>query len=417
VTVPPTARDDERDRRDEVDEARDDHQEWWVRRAVLSALAVLGVVTVVFAIVSVVTGTPPEDDDPDEADTGEAVTNYVPTMVESDGPLRLGELLVVGRHGSPVERPAHTLASYELAIAGGAGYVEVQVAVTSDEQLVVRPDVELSGSTDVAERSEYADRETTRTVDGESVTGWFTDQFTLAELEELRATEPEPELRPDVAESYGGDLPLVSFDDLLARVGELSAEEGREVGIIVEPLEPAYFRSVRRPIERAVARSLRKARLLNEPELVTIASPDTDVLERFEGNLGDNVLSALVVAGDETDRLSVEALEALPGTIDAVLVDADVFGAFSDDPASLPARVHDAGLAIGVFPISVENARLAPGFRRGDDPAALGNIRDQVRGLRQIGVDLVLTEAPAAVVEVVTEAAAEDAASPSDDAS
>ena len=378
----------------------DDDREWWVRRAVIAVLVVVGVATAYYAVVETRSGVA----DTAAEDTGpiEVVTDFVPTEEESEGPLRLGRVLVVGRHGAPVERPAHTAESYEIAIEAGVDHVEAQVVMTRDGELLVHADHELGLTTDVADRSEFADRETTKTVDGETTTGWFTEDFTLEELLTLDAVEPDPEQRPGSA-AYDGDLGLLGFDDLLAQVGELAAEQDREVGIWVEPRRASYFRGEGLPMERAIARSLRKARLVNEPELVTVESDDLRLLERLELNLGDNVLAALVVDTDSAERLETDALADLPDAIDVIVAEVGTFTGFADDPSELPARVHDAGFAIAVYPISYENALLTPGFRDGDDPTDRGNLRGQVTALRTIGVDVVLAESPAEVVEVAAD--------------
>lgn len=373
-------------------------EEWWARRAVLSGLAVVGVVTAVFTTVSVLSGAAPTD----EVDLGgEAVTSFVPSEPKvSDGPLRLEEMLVAGRHGSPVDRPAHSLDSYEVAVGAGVDHLEVEVVVTSDDELVVLGDHELSLATDVAERPEFADRQVTKLVDGVETTGWFSEDFTREELLTLRLVEPEPELRPDNT-SYDGELPVLAFDDLLTRVRELSDEAGREIGLFVEPRRAAYFRGAGKPIEPALAKALRRARLVNEPELVTVESPDLAVLRRLEDNLGDNVLSAYVVDGSSADRLQADALAGLPTTIDAIVVEVEAFA--GECPYDLADRVHDADFALAVSPISYENARLGAGFREGDDPAGRGNLAAQMLGLDLIGADVVMAESPADVIEALAE--------------
>ncbi|MCW2815029.1 MAG: glycerophosphoryl diester phosphodiesterase [Nocardioides sp.] len=370
----------------------DEDQEWWVRRAVLALLVVVGLATTVYAVTETRTelSTTASDEDPVEV-----VTDFLPTDAASEGPLRLGEVLVVGRGGDPVSRPAGTAESFAEAIAAGASHVEAEVVMTQDDQLLVRSDNELSASTDVAERSEFADRETTKVVDGVETTGWFTEDFTLLELRTLRAVEPDPDLRPTSA-AYDGDLALIGLDDLLVQLAEANAELDREVGIFVQPRRATYFRGLRLPMERAIAKSIRRARLLNEPERVTITSSDRTLLQRLEDNVGDNVLSGFVVDADSADLLTDDELAGLPDTIDLVAVELDAFPQL-DDPQGLPEAVHEAGFAIAIYPISSANAPQGPDSL----PGFLG-------GLRDLGVDVLLSDAPGEVVEVLADLEAEE---------
>src|SRR5687767_10890098 len=109
---------------------------------------------------------------------------------------RLPQPVVIGHRGAPAYRPEHTAASFELAIDLGAELIEPDVVVSRDGALVVRHESNLSLTTDVSERSEFADRRATRTVDGKRCTGWFAEDFTLTELRTLRAVERMPDLRP-----------------------------------------------------------------------------------------------------------------------------------------------------------------------------------------------------------------------------
>lgn len=378
-----------------------DEQGWWVRRAVLALLLVVGIATTAYAVVETRAGTG-ETADETGIDPSEVVTTIVPGQQTSEGPLRLGEVLVVGRHGSPVEMPEGTAESFAAALDAGVDYLEAEVVMTKDDELVVRDDNELSRSTDVADRPEFADRETTKTVDGVETAGWFSEDFTLDELRSLRAIEPDPELRPASAE-YDGDHAVIGFDDFLTQLADFNLENATEIGVFVQPRRASYFRGLRLPMERAIAKSLRRARLVNEPERVTVESSDLALLQRLEDNVGDNVLSAFVVdseRGDAAQALEADALAELPSTIDLVAVEVAAFA--GQDAFDLSKRIHDAGFAMAVYPISYENALLGDYFRVGDDPSAPGNLEGQVDGLRMIGVDVLLAESPVEVIETLT---------------
>src|SRR3954454_14298734 len=137
---------------------------------------------------------------------------------------------VIGHRGTAGYRPEHTLASYELAARMGADYIEPDLVSTRDGVLVARHEPEISGTTDVADHPEFADRRTTKTVDGVQLTGWFTEDFTLAELKTLRAEERIPDIREENT-LYNGLFEIPTFDEVLALRDRLSKELGRQIGV------------------------------------------------------------------------------------------------------------------------------------------------------------------------------------------
>jgi glycerophosphoryl diester phosphodiesterase len=151
----------------------------------------------------------------------------VPPIHRAAGPL------LIGHRGAPGYRPEHTASSYRLAFAMGVDAVEPDVVATADGVLVIRHENEISGTTDVAEHPEFAERRTTKRIDGESLTGWFTEDFTWAELATLRCRERIPALRPGSAE-YDGTEPILRLGDLLRLVEEASVEHGRDIGVVLE---------------------------------------------------------------------------------------------------------------------------------------------------------------------------------------
>src|ERR671919_183958 len=130
---------------------------------------------------------------------------------------RRSDPLVIGHRGASGHRPEHTLAAYELAIAMGADFIEPDLVSTSDGVLVARHENEISGTTDVANHPEFASRRTTKTIDGNSVTGWFTEDFTLAELKTLRAKERLPDIRPGNT-AFDGMFEIPTLEEVIQLV-------------------------------------------------------------------------------------------------------------------------------------------------------------------------------------------------------
>src|ERR1700735_2105846 len=108
----------------------------------------------------------------------------------------LSNVVVIAHRGASGERPEHTLESYRLASEQGADYIEPDLVMTRDGVLVARHENEIGGTTDVADHPEFAARQRWMIGAGEAMTGWFTEDFTLAEIKTLRARERLPDLRP-----------------------------------------------------------------------------------------------------------------------------------------------------------------------------------------------------------------------------
>src|SRR5262245_53842228 len=141
-----------------------------------------------------------------------------------------GKPLVIGHRGAAGYRPEHTLASYTLAARMGADYIEPDLVSTKDGVLVARHENEIGGTTNVADHPEFASRRTTKTVDGNSITGWFTEDFTYAELSTLRAKERLPAVRQRNT-IYDGRFKIPTFQEVIDLADRLSKELGRPIGI------------------------------------------------------------------------------------------------------------------------------------------------------------------------------------------
>src|SRR5262245_62162821 len=164
--------------------------------------------------------------------------------------------LVIGHRGAAGYRPEHTLASYELAARMGADYIEPDLVTTLDHVLVARHEPEIGGTTDVAGHPEFAARRVTKQLDGVAVTGWFTEDFTLAELKTLRAVERLPAVRQHNT-LYNGLFQVPTFQEVLDLRARLSKELGREIGVYPETKHPTYFRAAGLPLEDPLVDILR----------------------------------------------------------------------------------------------------------------------------------------------------------------
>ena len=300
--------------------------------------------------------------------------------------LAVSNLLVIAHRGASGDRPEHTLAAYALAVEQGADFIEPDLVMTRDGVPIARHDVRLDETTDVATRPEFADRRTTRRVDGEDVTGWFAGDFTLAEIKQLRAVERLPDLRPDSA-AFDGRFPVPTFAEVL----KLAAEAG--VGVYPELKHPTYHRDAGLPMEQAVADAL--AGFEGE---AFVQSFEPACLRRMDA-LTDRPLIQLIDADDASAAMTTPAgLAEIAAYADGVGVDKTlVLPAIDGPPAPLVADAHDAGLVVHAWTFRAENHFLPAALRRGDDPAARGDLAAEVAAFEQAGVDGIFTDHPAAV--------------------
>jgi glycerophosphoryl diester phosphodiesterase len=312
--------------------------------------------------------------------------------------------LVIGHRGASGYRPEHTLASYELAARMGADYIEPDLVSTKDGVLVARHENEIGGTTDVASHPEFADRKTTKTVDGAPITGWFTEDFTLAELRTLRARERIPELRQRNT-IYDGRFKVPTLQEVIDLRKRLSRELGREIGIYPETKHPSYFRSIGLPLEPALVRTLRRNGLDDRGDPVFVQSfeegnlralnAQIDVpLVQLYGGKGARPFDHVLANDPETygDMSTPAGLRGVSRYADGVgpskdyIVPRDATGR-SLPPTSFVDDAHRAGLLVHPYTFRNENAFLPLELRSSADPAAYGNAIAEYEQFFDLGVD------------------------------
>jgi glycerophosphoryl diester phosphodiesterase len=191
-----------------------------------------------------------------------------------------GKPIVIGHRGTAGYRPEHTLASYQLAIDLGADFIEPDLVATRDGHLVARHENDISGTTDVASHPEFASRKATKRIDGLNVTGWFTEDFTLAELKTLRARERLPALRPQNA-TFDGRFEIPTFEEVIALAKREGQRRHRVIGIYPETKHPTYFQSIGMPLEEPLIQILTSAGLGNQQDAVFIQSFEVHNLQKL----------------------------------------------------------------------------------------------------------------------------------------
>ena len=169
--------------------------------------------------------------------------------------------LIIAHRGASGYRPEHTLASYELAIDLGADYIEPDLVITKDGILIARHENEISETTDIANHPEFAHLKTTKTIDGEIKTGWFTEDFTIAEIQTLTAKERIPQLRPHNT-AYNGIFTIPTFAEIIDLAKHKSQAIRRNIGIYPETKHPSYFQAIGLPLEDTLLLNLQE---INSP--------------------------------------------------------------------------------------------------------------------------------------------------------
>jgi glycerophosphoryl diester phosphodiesterase len=327
--------------------------------------------------------------------------------------------VVIAHRGASGERPEHTLEAYGLAIDEGADFIEPDLVMTRDGHMVARHENEISGTTDVAQHPEFASRRTTKTIDGHEVTGWFTEDFTLAELKTLRARERMPQLRPDNARAYDGKFTIPTLDEILALVAEQDKKRGRRIGLYPEIKHSTYFSKLGLAMERPLVAALAQAGYTKATDPVIIQSFEVGNLKALHGMTKLRLVQLVASEGGPADQpaLSYKAM-VTPAGLRTVATYARALGpekplilprdatGRSLAPTSLVHDAHAAGLIVHPWTFRSENYFLPAELRKGASPAEHGDAAAEYRQFFALGVDGLFSEFPAEAVKVRDEVTA-----------
>lgn len=314
--------------------------------------------------------------------------------------------IVIAHRGASGERPEHTLASYRLAIEQGADFIEPDLVVTRDGVLVCRHENEISGTTDVGDRCEFANRRRAKTVDGETITGWWVEDFTLAELKTFRCRERLPQLRP-ANTAFDGQEQIPTFAEALA----LAQDSG--VGIYPELKHPTFLREQGLDPLTAFVGAVRAGGGQHAADIMFVQCFETAPLRQLTqmSSMRWQCIQLASAAGGPWDRrdqsytqmLSDEGLRDIASYAHGIGVEKSLIVPRDAGCRSLPAtdligRAHSAGLLVHAWTFRAENAFLPLELRAGDAPHAHGNLAAELRAFYDAGIDGVFSDFPAAAV-------------------
>lgn len=314
--------------------------------------------------------------------------------------------IVIAHRGASGSRPEHTLAAYELAIDQGADFIEPDLVPTRDNVLVARHENAIGGTTDVAAHPEFAARRTTKTIDGDVLTDWFVEDFTLAELKTLRAKERLPQLRTGNT-AYDGrfDIPTLAEIIVLAK--------RRHVGIYPETKHPTYFAAIGHPTDRPLVDALKAAGWDSADAPVFIQSFEVANLQRIHRLTRVRLIQLVAGQGGPADGAAPSYAAMLtPAGLRQVATYAYGLGPDKaqlwtvETPTTLVADAHAAGLRVHPWTYRAENAFLPARFRRGGGEAAHGDVAGEIRAALALGIDGFFTDYP--LIGVETRRAAKD---------
>ncbi|SFS86951.1 glycerophosphodiester phosphodiesterase [Saccharopolyspora flava] len=320
------------------------------------------------------------------------------------------QIEVFGHRGASGYRPEHTLASYELAARMGADFIEPDLVPTKDGVLVARHEPEIGGTTDVAEHPEFASRKTTKVIDGTEMTGWFTEDFTLAELKTLRAKERIPEVRQHNT-VYDGLYEVPTLQEVLDLRARLSKELGRNIGVAPETKHPSYFRAIGLPVEPGLVEALNANGLNERDSKVVVQSFEVGNLKRLRDELRVRLVQLIsntgapqdfIEAGDPrtyADMVTPEGLKEIATYADVIGPDTKVILPVDDtghltEPTTVVADAHAAGLQVVPYTVRAENTFLPADFQSSADPVQWGDVLGYFHALYAQKIDGIFSDMP-----------------------
>jgi glycerophosphoryl diester phosphodiesterase len=326
----------------------------------------------------------------------------------------LPQKVVIGHRGASALRPEHTIASYAKAIEDGADVIEPDLVITKDGILVVRHENDISGTTDVASHAAFASRKTTKRIDNVSITGWFAEDFTLAELKTLRAKERIPANRPENAK-FDGQFEIPTLQEVIDLAKSKSQETGRTIGIYPETKHPAYFKAIGLPLEQRLVDTLHVNGYRGRSAPVFIQSFETASLKEIRAMTDLRIVQLMSangqpedfrLAGDRrsyADMASAAGLREVASYADGIgptrelVIPRDAARNLAA-PTTLVRDAHAAGLIVHPYTFRPENPFLPASLRRGNagSPSEHGDIVAEITAFLETGIDGFFTDDPAA---------------------
>lgn len=320
--------------------------------------------------------------------------------------------VIIAHRGASGYAPEHTLGSYALAITMGADYVEPDLVMTKDGMLISRHDNELGMTTDVANRTEFADRYRTQTIDGNEVSGWFSEDFTLAEIKTLRAIERIPDIRPGNARMDGA-FQVLTFQEIIDLVKSLQISQRRTIGIYPEIKHSSHFRKLGLPMEELVVNTFHRNGYRDCDSPVYIQSFEISNLKELKRLTNLRLLQLYdskslqpadqVLLGTDITygkMATPEGLAEVAKYASAVGPDKSyIIPRNADDtlgePTTFVADAHAVGLKVHPYTFRAENSFLPKAYRSNNPSrSARGDLTAELKKYIDAGIDGLFSDQP-----------------------
>lgn len=323
--------------------------------------------------------------------------------------------IIIGHRGASGERPEHTRAAYELAIEQGADYIEPDLVMSKDGILMVRHENEISQTTNIATKRQFASRFTSKVIDGQEISGWFTEDFTFDELKTLRAKERLPELR-NSNRDYDNEFSIMSFEEVLKFVQLMERRTGRVIGVYPELKHPSYFKSIGLPQDELLVQELNSFGYRDASDAVFIQSFEVSILQTLSEATDIRLIQLIGDKGTPPDQpnlnfadmVTQDGLRRVARYADGIGVDKshvitrNILGRLGA-PSQVVDIAHKNNLLVHVWTFRAENYFLPEGMKSSLDPAQWGDMKAEIKAYRDAGVDGLFTDHPDLAVTALNE--------------
>jgi glycerophosphoryl diester phosphodiesterase len=346
-----------------------------------------------------------------------AQPSSLPTLQAKRGPFMTKPIIIAHRGASGL-RPEHTLAAYQLAIDQGADFIEPDLVLSKDGHLICRHENEISGTTNVASKPEFADRKKVHIIDGERYEGWFTEDFTLAEIKTLRCQERLPQLRPGNM-AYDGQFEVPTFEEVLELAKRQTGATGRTIGVYPETKHPSWFEGLNLSFDAPLVTLIQRYGLDAADAPIFIQSFEVTNLKRLRAKTKAPLVQLMAKDGGPFDLGKAGVSYASMATAAGLKEIATYANGVGPEkvlilprdasnknlvPTSFVADAHKAGLVVHPWTFRAENYFLPDDYRQGQssDPTYLaqhGDLISEVQAFMAAGVDGVFSDFPDIAVQ------------------
>jgi glycerophosphoryl diester phosphodiesterase len=319
--------------------------------------------------------------------------------------------IVIAHRGASGYLPEHTLAGYAVAMLQGADFIEPDLVMTKDGHLIARHDNVLDLTTDVAQRPEFAERRAQKTVDGITTSGWFSEDFTLAEIKQLRAVERIPNLRPGNAR-LNGQFEVPTLQEIIDLVKANEKVLGRKIGIYPETKHPTYFQRLGLAMESKLVKILHANGYASKRDRVFIQSFEIGNLKQLRRLTRIPLIQLLETSGGPADVVAAggsltynemataEGLREIASYANGVgpekyhfIIPRSTDGTLDTANATDFVRnAHACGLKVHPYTFRAENYFQPTNLRSSGDPGTHGNLAAEIELFLSVGIDGFFTD-------------------------